>query len=141
MKKKIGIDQLEVGMYMEAGVEESVAKGASKQNVLLLGKGVLITSANQIRRLKAAGLGDVTIDTTKGKDSDGGTDVPQVEIPQPKESAKESPPPRDVRWPTRMSSRLPEKPRPLSLRRSREPWRVPLLVGRWTGRSWMWRGN
>ena len=94
MKKKIGIDQLEVGMYMEAGVEESVAKGASKQNVLLLGKGVLITSANQIRRLKAAGLGDVTIDTTKGKDSDGGTDVPQVVVPQPKESAEESPLPK-----------------------------------------------
>ena len=94
MMKKIGIDQLEVGMYLEASVKESVAKGASKQNVLLLGKGVLITSANQIRRLKAAGLGDVTIDNTKGKDSDGGTDVPQVVVPQPKESAEESPPPQ-----------------------------------------------
>ena len=69
MKKKIGIDQLEVGMYMEADVKD--AQGSGNKKVLLLGKGVLITSANQITRLRAAGLQNVTIDTAKGKDAPG----------------------------------------------------------------------
>ena len=80
MKKAIGIDQLEVGMYMEADVKEGAQGGASNKNVLLLGKGVLITSANQIRRLKAAGLENVTIDTTKGKDVPGGGGEPVAPV-------------------------------------------------------------
>ena len=76
MKKKIGIDLLKVGMFMEADVRDA-AKGGGKvpssaKNVLLLGKGMLITSENQIRRLKEAGLGDLTIDTAKGIDVEGG---------------------------------------------------------------------
>ena len=70
-KKKVSIDSLEVGMFMEADVQDGV-KGSSKKNVLLLGKGMLVTSANQIRRLKEAGLNEVTIDTSKGKDVPGG---------------------------------------------------------------------
>jgi putative nucleotidyltransferase with HDIG domain len=93
MKKKIGIEQLEVGMYMEADVKES-SKSTSKQKVLLLGKGVLITSANQIRRLKNAGLGEVTIDTTMGKDIEGGTVVPQLVVPQPKRERRGKPLPK-----------------------------------------------
>jgi putative nucleotidyltransferase with HDIG domain len=100
MKKKIDIDQLEVGMYMEADVKES-AKRASSQNVLLLGKGVLITSPNQIRRLKAAGLGEVTIDTTKGKDIDGGTVIPQVVVPQPARERRGKPLPKGREIPYR----------------------------------------
>ncbi len=73
-KKKISIDSLQVGMFMEADVKEG-AKGSSSKNVLLLGKGMLITTENQIRRLKEAGLNDVTIDTSKGKDIAGGTVV------------------------------------------------------------------
>jgi len=69
-KKKVSIDSLEVGMYMEADVQDGV--GSSRENVLLLGKGMLVTSANQIRRLKEAGLDEVTIDTSKGKDVPGG---------------------------------------------------------------------
>ena len=87
MKKKIDIDQLKVGIYMEADVRDA-AKGAvpsSSRNVLLLGKGMLIISANQIRRLKEAGLNEVTIDTTKGDDVEGGggrVEAPAVIIPQ-----------------------------------------------------------
>ena len=80
MKKQIGIDQLEVGMYMEADIKEG-AKSSNK-NVLLLGKGVLITSANQIRRIKSAGMANVTIDTTKGKDIDGGTVIEPLVVVQ-----------------------------------------------------------
>ena len=88
-KKKISMDQLEVGMFMEADIKEG-AKGASSKNVLLLGKGVLITSANQIRRLKEAGLTNVTIDTSKGKDIPGGQVVAApVQI---KEAKKQKPP-------------------------------------------------
>jgi len=79
MKKKINIDKLEVGMYMEADLRDAAkGKGAipnSKKNVLLPGSGMLITSESQIRRLKEAGLGDITIDTSKGKDSAGGTPI------------------------------------------------------------------
>ncbi|MDA0747352.1 MAG: HD-GYP domain-containing protein [bacterium] len=88
MKKKINIDQLQVGMYMEADVKES-AQGAGSKNVLLLGKGVLIASDNQIRRLKAAGLENVTIDTTKGKDLPGGEVIAPVVIPQPQRERRE----------------------------------------------------
>jgi hypothetical protein len=60
VKKKINIDKLEVGMYMEADVRDAAkGKGAipnSKKNVLLLGSGMLITSENQIRRLKGRAL-------------------------------------------------------------------------------------
>lgn len=87
MKKKISIDQLEVGMFMEADVKESAGgKGSSKKNVLLLGKGMLITSKNQIKRLMSAGLENVTIDTSKGKDTVGGTPVggPVIQMPREK---------------------------------------------------------
>ena len=94
MKKKIGIEQLEVGMYMEADVKES-SKSSSNKNVLLLGKGVLITSANQIRRLKDAGLGEVIIDTTNEKDIEGGTVVPQVVVPQPTRERRAKPLPKE----------------------------------------------
>ncbi|MDP6779214.1 MAG: DUF3391 domain-containing protein [Candidatus Latescibacteria bacterium] len=88
-KKKISMDQLEVGMFMEADIKEG-AKGSGSKNVLLLGKGVLITSANQIRRLKEAGLTNVTIDTSKGKDIPGGQVVAApVQI---KEAKKQKPP-------------------------------------------------
>ena len=74
-------------MYMEADVREATKGKAatpdSAKNVLLLGSGVLITSEPQIRRLKEAGLNDVTIDTSKGKDSDAGVAVQQpVAVPQ-----------------------------------------------------------
>lgn len=69
MKKSIGIDKLEVGMFMEADVKEGAKGGSGKNNVLLAGKGFLITSENQIKRLRAAGMQNVTIDTSKGKDS------------------------------------------------------------------------
>ena len=85
MKKKIDIAQLQVGMFMEADIKEG-AKGAANKNVLLLGKGVLITSENQIRRLREAGLENVTIDTTKGKDADGGV---QVDAPLPAPTQRE----------------------------------------------------
>lgn len=75
-KKKISIDNIEVGMFIEADVRDA-AKGkgvtpASGKNVLLLGKGMLVTSENQVKRLKEAGLNEVTIDTSKGKDSASG---------------------------------------------------------------------
>ncbi len=89
--KKIDIDQLQVGMYMEADVKEGAKGGASKKGVLLLGKGVLITTENQIRRLKAAGLGEVTIDTTKGKDVPGGRPVAPVAVPQPPRERRAKP--------------------------------------------------
>ena len=80
-------------MYMEADVRDaSKGKGAtpnSKNKVLLAGSGMLITSENQIRRLKEAGLNDVTIDTTKGKDSAGGTPVSAPKpIAMPREPRK-----------------------------------------------------
>ncbi len=88
-KKKISLDKLEVGMFMEADIKEG-AGGSSKKNVLLLGKGMLVTSGNQIRRLKEAGLKEVTIDTSKGKDTAGGQMVaPPVQI---KEVKKAKPP-------------------------------------------------
>ena len=91
-KKKISIDQLQVGMFMEADVRDAAKGGKSsgKKKVLLLGKGMLITSDNQIRRLKEAGLNDVIIDTSKGKDVPGG----RVLAPPPvvKEVKKAKPP-------------------------------------------------
>lgn len=84
-KKKISIDNIEIGMFIEADVRDAAkGKGAtasSGKNVLLLGKGMLVTSQNQVRRLKEAGLNEVTIDTTKGKDSAGGK-VQQAPPPQ-----------------------------------------------------------
>jgi putative nucleotidyltransferase with HDIG domain len=78
-EKKITIDNLQVGMYMEADVRDSSkGKGAtpgSKNKVPLAGSGMLITSENQIRRLNEAGLNEVTIDSSKGKDTAGGTPV------------------------------------------------------------------
>ncbi|MDA0709708.1 MAG: DUF3391 domain-containing protein [bacterium] len=91
-KKNISIDQLQVGMYMEADIQESV-KGSSVKNLKLLGKGVLITSANQIRRIKEAGLANVTIDTTKGSDIDGGEVVPTLDTPKQRETKKKPLPP------------------------------------------------
>ena len=88
-KKRISIDNLTIGMFMEADVRESVS-GAAAKNVLLLGKGMLITSENQIRRLKEAGLTEVTIDTAKGKDVAGGTVVP---VPQQRREPKKATPP------------------------------------------------
>ena len=91
-KKKINIDQLKVGMYMEADVKEG-AKGSSN-NVKLLGKGVLITSENQIRRLKAAGLENVTIDTSKGGDAAGGEVLNKpLAVPQERTAKKKPLPP------------------------------------------------
>ena len=92
VKKKINIEKLEVGMFMEADVRDA-AKGKdatsnSKKNVLLLGAGMLITSDSQIRRLKEAGLNDVIIDTAKGKDSAGGTPVSETPIAVPREPRK-----------------------------------------------------
>lgn len=100
MKKKIDIDQLKVGMYMEVDVKEA-AKGSATKNVKLLGKGVLITSVNQIRRLKEAGLENVTIDTTKGADLDGGQAMPQLPTEAPKQrepKKKPLPPGRKVEY-------------------------------------------
>jgi HD-GYP domain-containing protein (c-di-GMP phosphodiesterase class II) len=88
-KKKISIDSLQVGMFMEADVRDA-AKGKDTKNVLLLGKGMLITSDNQIRRLKDAGLNEVTIDTSKGKDIPGGQVV--APPPQVREVKKAKPP-------------------------------------------------
>lgn len=85
-KKKISLEKLEVGMFMEADIKEG-AGGSSKKNVLLLGKGMLVTSGNQIRRLKKAGLKEVTIDTSKGKDIVGGQVVaPPVQIREVKKA-------------------------------------------------------
>ncbi|MDP6116871.1 MAG: DUF3391 domain-containing protein [Planctomycetota bacterium] len=110
MKKKIDIDQLEVGMYMEADVKEgSKAAGASKQNVLLLGKGVLITSDNQIRRLREAGLTGVTIDTTKGKDVIGGMPVGPVAVPQPSRERRAKPLPEGRTVPYREEIKVARK--------------------------------
>ena len=89
MKRKIDIDQLQVGMFMEADVREAAGKvTGSAKNVLLLGKGVLITSENQIRRLVDAGLDQVTIDTTKGKDIEGGEPVPTLVAPTERRERK-----------------------------------------------------
>lgn len=94
MKKKINIDQLKVGMFMEADVKEGgKSKGSSNKNVLLLGKGMLVTSENQVRRLKEAGLGEVTIDTTKGADAPGGKPVSAAVPQMPREPKKKPPPP------------------------------------------------
>jgi len=93
-KKKISIDKIEIGMFIEADVRDAVkGKGAtsgSSKNVLLLGKGILVTSENQVRRLKEAGLNEVTIDTSKGKDSAGGR-IQQAPV-QMKEKPKAKPP-------------------------------------------------
>jgi putative nucleotidyltransferase with HDIG domain len=93
-KKKISIDKIEIGMFIEADVRDAAkGKGAtasSGKNVLLLGKGMLVTSQNQVRRLKEAGLNEVTIDTTKGKDSAGGR-VQQAPPAQMREKAKPKP--------------------------------------------------
>ncbi len=93
-KKKISIDNIEIGMFIEADVRDAAkGKGAtasSGKNVLLLGKGMLVTSQNQVRRLKEAGLNEVTIDTNKGKDSAGGR-VQQGPV-QMKEKPKAKPP-------------------------------------------------
>ena len=89
MKREIDIDQLQVGMFMEADVREAAGKiTGSAKNVLLLGKGVLITSENQIRRLVDAGLDQVTIDTTKGKDIEGGEPVPTLVAPTERRERK-----------------------------------------------------
>lgn len=93
-KKKISIDNIEIGMFIEADVRDA-AKGkgitaGSGKNVLLLGKGMLVTSQNQVRRLKEAGLKEVTIDTTKGKDSAGGR-IQQGPVKM-KETVKVKPP-------------------------------------------------
>ena len=94
MKKKISIDQLGVGMYMEADVKEAAkGKAAGSKNVLLLGKGMLVTSENQIRRLKEAGLSEVTIDTTKGADATGGTPVAQPVVRMPRQPREKPLPP------------------------------------------------
>jgi hypothetical protein len=94
-KKKISIDKVEIGMFIEADVRVAAkGKGAmptSGKNVLLLGKGMLVTSENQVRRLKEASLNEVTIDTTKGKDS-GGSKVQQAPPPQMRVKAKPKPP-------------------------------------------------
>lgn len=90
-KKNISIDDLEVGMFMEADVREG-AKGSVSKNVLLLGKGMLITSMIQVRRLKEAGLENVTIDTSKGKDLAGGQ-VVAAPPPKMREPKREKPPP------------------------------------------------
>ena len=91
-KKKINIDQLQVGMYMEADVKEG-AKG-SNNNLKLLDKGVLITSENQIRRLRAAGLENVTIDTAKGEDAAGGEVLnTSLAVPQERTPKKKTLPP------------------------------------------------
>jgi len=90
-KKRISIDDLEIGMFMEADVRES-AKGSATKNVLLLGKGMLITSETQVRRLRDAGLENVTIDTSKGKDLPGG-EVVAAPAPQKREPRKAKPPP------------------------------------------------
>ncbi len=83
MKKKISLSKLQVGMYMEVDVKDST--GGNKK-VLLLGKGILLTSENQIRRLQEAGLKEVVIDTSKGKDVAGGKQVdapaPVIKMPQ-----------------------------------------------------------
>ena len=42
-KKRISIDNLEIGMFVEADIRES-GKSKSGKDGLLLGKGVLITS-------------------------------------------------------------------------------------------------
>ena len=100
MKKKININQLTVGMYMEVDVKEA-AKGSATQNVKLLGKGVLITSENQIRRIKEAGLANVTIDTTKGADLVGGEVIPQGPLEPAKQrepKKKPLPPGRKVEY-------------------------------------------
>lgn len=93
-KKKINIDQLKVGMYMEADIKEAV-KGSASKNLKLLGKGVLITSENQIRRIKEAGLSNITIDTSKGTDIEGGEVLPQgpIEAPKQREPKKKPLPP------------------------------------------------
>ncbi len=94
-KKKISIDSIEIGMFIEADVRDAVNKksatSGSSKNVLLLGKGMLVTSQNQVRRLKEAGLNEVTIDTSKGKDSAGGR-VQQGPAPQMREKVKLKPP-------------------------------------------------
>lgn len=93
-KKNINIDQLKVGMYMEADIKEAV-KGSASANLKLLGKGVLITSENQIRRIKEAGLANITIDTTKGTDIEGGQVIHQgpIEAPKQREPKKKPLPP------------------------------------------------
>jgi hypothetical protein len=93
-KKQISTDQLEVGMFMEADVRDAAKGGSSagKKNALLLGKGMLITSDNQIRRLKEAGLNNVTIDTSKGKDVPGGGGRVVAPPPVIKEIKKAKPP-------------------------------------------------
>lgn len=75
---------------MEADIKEAV-KGSSSTNLKLLGKGVLITSENQIRRIKEAGLANITIDTAKGTDIAGGQVISQGPIEAPKQRDKKKP--------------------------------------------------
>ena len=92
-KKKISIDRVEIGMFIEADVRNAVkgkgGKPTSGKNVLLLGKGMLVTSENQVRRLKEANLDEVTIDTAKGKDSVGS----KVQQPPPRQMREKALPP------------------------------------------------
>jgi len=92
-QKKISVGQLKIGMYMEADVQEGV-KGSSSKNVKLVGKGFLITSENQIRRIKEAGMATVTIDTSKGADAAGGEVLNKpLAVPQERKPKKKPLPP------------------------------------------------
>ncbi|MSS70633.1 MAG: DUF3391 domain-containing protein [Candidatus Latescibacteria bacterium] len=130
-KKKISLSQLQVGMFMEMDVK--AAAGANK-NVLLLGKGILITSETQIRRLQEAGLKDVIIDTSKGKDVAGGS---VVNAPAPPSRPPQSPGPRpDARPSSRMRSRSPARSRGPPSRWSRSSWATPPPGGASMSRRW-----
>ena len=86
-------------MYIAGAVSESV-KGAAKKSVLLLGSGMQVASQKQIRRLKEAGLDEVTIDTEKGIDVLGGGSGAPITIPKlPRERrAKPLPPGREASY-------------------------------------------
>ena len=92
MKKLISIEDLDVGMFVEAetvtevkdGMEQrflaaknALSTGSSNRRARLTGRmhekieqdgGLLVTTGNQVRSLKETGLSMLTIDTDKGKD-------------------------------------------------------------------------
>ena len=93
MRRQINIDELRVGMHLEANIRET-SEGSANPQVLLLARGVLLSSEKQIQRLRKAGLVDVTIDTSKGKDIPGGRPkTPAMVRQQPRELRLPRPPP------------------------------------------------
>ncbi|MFC2076976.1 HD-GYP domain-containing protein [candidate division KSB1 bacterium] len=81
MKKTIPINALKVGMYLAEPAYDS-------QGDLLLAEEIILTSPNQIRRLKDAGVQVIYIDPEKGEDCQPGEEIvlPEEDEFEPAES-------------------------------------------------------